>query len=88
MSEKCKWCGQEHEVPTCPAIKSIEYFQDGTVKKVEFKTAADLYPLHLAPVCYPVYVPAPYYVGPVTVPVQPYITCQTTNISHTGAYYG
>lgn len=28
--------------PTCPTVKSIEYFEDGErVKKVEFKVAAD-----------------------------------------------
>ena len=41
---KCQWCGTDHG-PRCPIIKSIEFYQDGTVRKVEFVTVAD----HLAP---------------------------------------
>lgn len=35
---KCGYCGfyGEHQ-GTCPRIKSIEYFPNGTIKKVEFK---------------------------------------------------
>ena len=58
---KCRWCDTLHG-PTCPTVKSIEYFDDGvTVKKVEFKTAAD-YPM---PVSWPTLPPA--------VPYAPYI---------------
>ena len=40
-SVKCRHCGGYHGVQ-CPAIKAIEYYEDGvTVKRVEFKTAAD-----------------------------------------------
>lgn len=37
---KCRWCDQIHG-PTCPTVKAIEFFEDGTVKRVEFKTATD-----------------------------------------------
>ncbi len=36
----CRWCGVIHG-PTCPTVKAIEFFPDGSVKRVEFKTAAD-----------------------------------------------
>lgn len=36
----CQYCGTHH-LYRCPQVKSIEYNQDGTVKKVEFITAAD-----------------------------------------------
>ena len=38
---KCRWCNMMHG-PTCFLVKAIEFFEDGvTVKRVEFKTAAD-----------------------------------------------
>lgn len=30
---ECRWCGMIHG-PRCPEVKAIEYFQDGTVKRV------------------------------------------------------
>lgn len=36
----CQFCGQDHGVQ-CPAVKAIEYFENGKVKRVEFKSAAD-----------------------------------------------
>lgn len=47
---ECQWCGVHHG-PHCPLVKSIEYFQDGTVKRVEFLTPADYpqYPLYPQP---------------------------------------
>jgi hypothetical protein len=42
MSE-CKWCGMIHG-PRCPSVKAIEYFPDGTIKRVEFMTPADRSP--------------------------------------------
>lgn len=36
----CPHCGLIHET-TCSLIKAIEYHPDGTVKRVEFKTASD-----------------------------------------------
>ena len=38
--EKCRWCGVFHG-PLCPAVKAIEYFECGSIKRVEFKTAGD-----------------------------------------------
>jgi hypothetical protein len=34
-SKECSYCGNIHG-PRCPAVRSIEYYQDGTVKRVEF----------------------------------------------------
>lgn len=31
----CQHCGLIHS-STCPRIKAIDYFQDGTIKRVEF----------------------------------------------------
>jgi len=53
----CQFCGQDHGVQ-CPAVKAIEYFPNGKVKRVEFKSAAD-------------YVPMPYPL-PYTQPIQPW----------------
>ena len=44
---KCRWCGMIHG-SLCPQVKAIEFFADGTVKRVEFKTPADFAPLPLA----------------------------------------
>lgn len=30
---------------TCPTVKAIEYFPDGTVKRVEFKCTSDYMPI-------------------------------------------
>ena len=38
--EKCPHCGLIHG-PRCPSVKAIEYFPDGTVKRVEYLTPAD-----------------------------------------------
>ena len=36
---RCPWCnGIYHKVEVCSRIQSIEYFKDGSLKKVEFKT--------------------------------------------------
>jgi hypothetical protein len=32
-SKECGYCGNIHG-PRCPAVRSIEYYQDGTVKRV------------------------------------------------------
>lgn len=32
---KCRYCGGFH-MAKCPLVRAIEYFPDGTVKKVEF----------------------------------------------------
>ncbi|MCS3690932.1 hypothetical protein M2194_004969 [Bradyrhizobium elkanii] len=38
---KCQLCGLVHEFK-CHLIKAYDYYPDGTVKRVEFITAADL----------------------------------------------
>lgn len=43
MDDKCRYCGTIHG-PTCPTIKAIEYYENGIVKRVEFKTNADYMP--------------------------------------------
>ena len=36
------YCGSTHESPgACPMVKALEYYPDGTLKRVEFKSAAD-----------------------------------------------
>ena len=36
MYESCEYCGGERHGPTaCPLVKSVEFFPDGSVKKVE-----------------------------------------------------
>lgn len=41
VNPKCAYCGQMPHPGVCPTVKAIEYYADGTVKRVEFKTAAD-----------------------------------------------
>lgn len=48
MPIKCRWCDQEHG-PTCPTVKRLEFFENGNVKAVEFKTALD-YAVPFSPV--------------------------------------
>ena len=38
----CPYCGyyQHERVESCPSIKAIEYYQDGTIKRIEKR---DLY---------------------------------------------
>jgi len=31
----CRWCGRDHG-DRCPEVRTIEYFLDGSVKRVEF----------------------------------------------------
>lgn len=33
----CRYCDATHDSIKCPRIKSIEFYEDGTVKRVEFK---------------------------------------------------
>lgn len=40
---KCRWCGMIHG-PHCPMLKAIECYADGTIKRVEFKSANDYTP--------------------------------------------
>lgn len=39
--EKCQHCGMIHDT-TCPRIKALDYYQDGTIKRVEFHSPARL----------------------------------------------
>lgn len=32
---KCQWCGGHHDT-VCPRVKAIEYFENRTIKRVEF----------------------------------------------------
>lgn len=43
---KCQYCGSAfpHQ-GICPTVKAIEYYPDGTMKRVELKTANDFPPL-------------------------------------------
>ncbi len=36
----CRWCGLIHG-PKCPSVKAIEYYPDGTVKRIEFYSPND-----------------------------------------------
>lgn len=38
---KCIYCGALPHQGVCPTMKAIEYHENGTVKRVEFKAAAD-----------------------------------------------
>lgn len=37
----CEWCGVLHPNIVCHKVKSLEYYEDGSLKKVEFKSASD-----------------------------------------------
>lgn len=37
--KKCRWCDNYHTA-ICPSVKAIEYYPDGTVKRVEFKESS------------------------------------------------
>ena len=85
MTEKCKHCGNIHEA-RCPWVKSIEYFEDGTIKRVEYMTPADYampygYIPYPVPQPYPVY-PQPYYMQPLI----PYYHNPVTCGSHSTLY--
>lgn len=41
---ECRWCGMTHGI-RCPTIRAIEYFEDGTVKCVEFMRPNDYWPI-------------------------------------------
>lgn len=40
LAKACRWCGMAHG-ERCPTVKKMEFHPDGTVKSVEFITAAD-----------------------------------------------
>lgn len=45
--EKCRHCGMIHGL-LCPSVKAIEYYPDGTIKRVEYVTTADFASIQLA----------------------------------------
>jgi hypothetical protein len=42
----CGWCNGFHDGP-CPRVKSVEYHENGTVKRVEFHDPAPVYTIGL-----------------------------------------
>ena len=40
MTTKCPYCTNHHE-GICPMVKAIDYHPNGSIKRVEFKTAND-----------------------------------------------
>lgn len=43
----CQWCQRDHDGLRCPLVKAYEYYEDGSVKRVEFLTPGDyLAPIH------------------------------------------
>ena len=43
VATECPYCGKFHG-SRCPEVRAIEYFKDGTVKRVEFVTPGDWLP--------------------------------------------
>lgn len=39
--KKCPFCSQIHE-GQCPIVKSVEYYPNGTIKKVEYVTEDEM----------------------------------------------
>lgn len=56
QASQCQWCGMSHGA-LCPMVKAIEYHPNGTMKRVEFKSAADYPPIETGP--------APFWQNPV-----------------------
>jgi hypothetical protein len=38
---QCSYCGYWHKKGICPRIAEIEYYQDGTIKRVRFHKDSD-----------------------------------------------
>lgn len=34
--QECSWCGEWHKGFRCPLVHAIEYYETGTIKRVEF----------------------------------------------------
>jgi hypothetical protein len=45
---QCPWCKMIHDTK-CPLVKALEFHPDGSLKRVEFKSAGDF----AAPIAYP-----------------------------------
>ena len=41
--QRCQWCGQTHGI-RCPELRAIEYYENGSIKRVEYLTPADMKP--------------------------------------------
>ena len=41
----CKYCGEDHKIEgiKCPHVKSIEFFENGDIKKIEYFSANEKY---------------------------------------------
>ena len=50
-SPKCSHCGQPPHPGVCPMVKAVEYYENGQIRRVEYKGASD----YMAP-----FMPAPY----------------------------
>lgn len=46
MARECRWCGMIHG-PKCPSVKAMEFYSDGSVKRVEFFGPNDYPPLKI-----------------------------------------
>lgn len=47
-TNNCRHCGHLHSGP-CPRVKAIEYYPNGTVKRVEYTTPEPLKPIKIEP---------------------------------------
>lgn len=48
--EKCVYCGDHHSKEIiCPRVKSIEYYADGVVKRVEVFSPVDMGKIRIVP---------------------------------------
>lgn len=43
-SQKCRRCGDDHDIVECPGVKAVEYHSDGKISRLEFVTVADFPP--------------------------------------------
>jgi hypothetical protein len=44
VSQRCQWCAGYH-IGTCSLVKAIEYYPDGTIKRVEFRAPQQVHAL-------------------------------------------
>lgn len=85
---KCEYCSTQHSIVyhggSCPRVKSIEYYPNGTVKRVEFVTpndyAAPIQPQPYAPVNpgWPGINPYPYQLQPTWISTTTGTSCVNT----------
>lgn len=36
MSKRCRWCKEAHDTAFCDRVKTVEFYSNGQVKRVEF----------------------------------------------------